>query len=52
MKAGRINLGALLTSSAILTAVVGFSMQDTIGSLFSGLLIQMEKPFKTGDWIQ
>lgn len=47
-----IDVGALLTSSAILTAVVGFSMQDTIGSLFSGLLIQTEKPFKRGDWIK
>lgn len=48
----QVNVGALLTSSAILTAVVGLSMQDTIGSLFSGLVIQMEKPFVTGDWIR
>ncbi|EFL51555.1 MscS Mechanosensitive ion channel [Solidesulfovibrio fructosivorans JJ]] len=47
-----IQLGSLLTSSAILTAVVGLSMQDTIGSLFSGLLLQMEKPFVEGDWIK
>ncbi|KHK03145.1 mechanosensitive ion channel family protein [Desulfovibrio sp. TomC] len=47
-----IQLGPLLTSSAILTAVIGLSMQDTIGSLFSGLLLQMEKPFQEGDWIR
>ena len=47
-----VDLGSLMTSSAILTAVVGLSMQDTIGSLFSGLLIQMEKPFQVGDWIK
>ena len=47
-----VDVGSLLTSSAILTAVIGFSMQDTIGSLFSGLLIQTEKPFKIGDWIK
>ena len=47
-----IQLGSLLTSSAILTAVIGLSMQDTIGSLFSGLLLQMEKPFTEGDWIK
>ncbi|GFK92361.1 Miniconductance mechanosensitive channel MscM [Fundidesulfovibrio magnetotacticus] len=47
-----VDVSSLLTSSAILTAVVGFSMQDTIGSLFSGLLIQTEKPFKIGDWIK
>lgn len=47
-----VQLGPLLTSSAILTAVIGLSMQDTIGSLFSGLLLQMEKPFAEGDWIR
>jgi len=47
-----VDVSSLLTSSAILTAVIGFSMQDTIGSLFSGLLIQTEKPFKIGDWIK
>lgn len=47
-----IQIGSLLTSSAILTAVIGLSMQDTIGSLFSGLLMQIEKPFEEGDWIR
>ena len=47
-----IQLGSLLTSSAILTAVIGLSMQDTIGSLLSGLLLQVEKPFDEGDWIK
>jgi len=51
-QAFNVDVGAILTSSAILTAVIGFSMQDTIGSLFSGLLIQTEKPFKLGDWIK
>lgn len=47
-----IDPASILTSSAILTAIVGLSMQDTIGSLISGLLIQFEKPFSLGDWIQ
>jgi small-conductance mechanosensitive channel len=47
-----IQIGSLLTSSAILTAVIGLSMQDTIGSLVSGLLLQTEKPFQVGDWIK
>ncbi|MFW5486816.1 MAG: mechanosensitive ion channel domain-containing protein [Desulfovibrio sp.] len=47
-----IDPASILTSSAILTAIIGLSMQDTIGSLISGLLIQFEKPFSLGDWIQ
>ncbi len=46
-----IDPSSILTSSAILTAVIGFAMQDTIGSLISGLLIQIETPFAIGDWI-
>ena len=46
------NLAAILTPSAILTAIVGLSMQDTIGNLISGLIIQLEKPFEIGDWIE
>jgi len=46
------NLAAILTPSAILTAIIGLSMQDTIGNLISGLIIQIEKPFEIGDWIE
>ncbi|MBC7196199.1 MAG: mechanosensitive ion channel, partial [Deferribacterales bacterium] len=46
------NLAAILTPSAILTAIIGLSMQDTIGNLISGLIIQLEKPFEIGDWIE
>jgi small-conductance mechanosensitive channel/CRP-like cAMP-binding protein len=43
---------SLLTGSAVLTAIIGFSLKDTLGNLFSGLAIQMEEPFEVGDWIQ
>ena len=41
----------LLTTSAVGAVVVGFALQDTLGNLFSGLAIQVEKPFKVGQWI-
>ena len=47
----RLNLATILTPSAILTAIIGLAMQDTIGNLISGILIQTEKPFEIGDWI-
>lgn len=43
---------SLLTTSALLTAVIGLSMQDTLGNLFAGLSLQIEQPFEIGDWIQ
>jgi CRP-like cAMP-binding protein len=42
----------LLTTSAVGAVVVGFALQDTLGNLFAGLAIQVEKPFRVGQWIQ
>jgi small-conductance mechanosensitive channel/CRP-like cAMP-binding protein len=44
--------GSLLTTSALLTAVIGLALQDTLGNLVSGLALQMQRPFEVGDWIQ
>lgn len=43
--------GSLLTTSALLTAVIGLSLQETLGNLFAGLAIQAQRPFEVGDWI-
>ncbi len=42
----------LLATSAISGLVLGLALQDTLGNLFAGLAIQMEKPFRVGDWIR
>jgi small-conductance mechanosensitive channel/CRP-like cAMP-binding protein len=41
----------LWTASAVSAVVVGFALQDTLGNLFAGLAIQIEKPFRVGHWI-
>lgn len=46
------DLASLITTSAILTAVLGFALQDTLGNLFAGLAIQAEKPYQLGDWVK
>ncbi|HZU81832.1 MAG TPA: mechanosensitive ion channel family protein [Polyangiaceae bacterium] len=47
-----VDPGSILTTSALLTAVVGLAMQDTLGNLVSGLALQMQRPFDVGDWIE
>lgn len=47
-----VSLVAILTQSAILTAVIGLAMQDTIANFIAGLIIQIEKPFTLNDWIE
>jgi small-conductance mechanosensitive channel/CRP-like cAMP-binding protein len=43
---------SILTTGAVLTAVIGLSLQDTLGNLVAGLAIQVQRPFDIGDWIQ
>jgi small-conductance mechanosensitive channel/CRP-like cAMP-binding protein len=52
LRAAGVEPGSLLTTSALLTAVIGLSLQDTLGNVFAGLAIQMQRPFEVGDWIQ
>jgi CRP-like cAMP-binding protein len=35
----------------VLTAVIGFSMQDTLGNVMGGLSVQLDKSLKVGDWV-
>jgi small-conductance mechanosensitive channel/CRP-like cAMP-binding protein len=43
---------SLLATSALLTAVIGLSLQETLGNLFAGLSLQAQPPFSVGDWLQ
>lgn len=52
LHAAGVEPGSLLTTSALLTAVIGLSLQDTLGNLFAGLAIQAQTPFEVGDWVQ
>jgi small-conductance mechanosensitive channel/CRP-like cAMP-binding protein len=52
LRAAGVEPGSLLATSALLTAVIGLSLQETLGNMFAGLAIQMQRPFEVGDWIQ
>src|SRR2546421_582971 len=52
LRAVGVEPSSLLTTSALLTAVVGLALQDTLGNMVSGLALQMQRPFQVGDWIQ
>ncbi|MCK6546024.1 mechanosensitive ion channel family protein [Myxococcota bacterium] len=47
-----VDLLALATTSAIVTAVVGLALQGTIANLFAGLAMQVDRSFAIGDWIR
>jgi small-conductance mechanosensitive channel len=47
-----IRLGPFLATSAALTVVIGLAVQDTLGNLFAGVALQIDKPYEIGDWIE
>ncbi|MDD5563344.1 MAG: mechanosensitive ion channel family protein [Thermoanaerobaculaceae bacterium] len=47
-----IEVGTLLGSAAVLTVVLGFALQETLGTLLSGLALTWEQRFQAGAWIE
>lgn len=45
------NLSGVITTSAVLTAVIGFSLQDTLGNVMGGLALQLDNSVEVGSWI-
>ncbi len=45
------SITALWATSGAIGVVVGFALQNLILDTFSGLAINVERPFKVGDWI-
>ncbi len=43
---------AVLATSAIFSIVLGLALQDTLGNLFSGVALQIDKPYRIGDWVE
>ena len=46
------NVTGLFATSAVMTAVIGFSLADTLGNIMGGLALQMERTIAIGDWIR
>lgn len=49
---GGVDVRGIIATSAVLTAVIGFSLQDTLGNIMGGLALQMERTIRAGDWIR
>jgi small-conductance mechanosensitive channel/CRP-like cAMP-binding protein len=47
-----VDLSGVVATSAVLTAVIGLSLQDTLGNLIGGLALQLDKSMNVGDWVK
>jgi small-conductance mechanosensitive channel len=45
------DLTGIVATSAVITAVIGFSLADTLGNIMGGMALQMEHTIEIGDWI-
>jgi small-conductance mechanosensitive channel/CRP-like cAMP-binding protein len=48
----KVDITGIVATSAVLTAVIGLSFQDTLGNMMGGMALQMERAISVGDWIR
>lgn len=46
------NLTGIVATSAVVTAVIGLSLQSTLGNVIGGLALQVDDSINEGDWIE
>jgi MscS family membrane protein len=46
------SISGLLTFGGVGGIVMGFAAKDMLSNIFGGLMLQMDRPFSTGDWIR
>lgn len=47
-----IHLTPILATSAAVSIILGLALQDTLGNLFAGISLQIDKGFEMDDWVE
>jgi len=47
-----LNVTGIVATSAVVTAVIGLSLQATLGNVVGGLALQVDSSINEGDWIE
>jgi small-conductance mechanosensitive channel len=47
-----LDVTEIVATSAVLTAIAAFAMQDTLGNVIDGIALQSDQSIKLGDWIR
>ena len=47
-----LSISGVLAFGGVGGIAIGFAAKDMLANVFGGLMIQMDKPFSTGDWIR
>jgi small-conductance mechanosensitive channel len=46
------DISSVLATSAMMSVIIGLALQPTLGHLFSGVSIEIERPLKVGDYVR
>lgn len=47
-----VDISSIVATSAVVTAVVGFSLQDVLGNVMGGLALNLDHSIRPGDWVK
>lgn len=47
-----VDVTGIVATSAVITAVIGFSLQDTLGNVMGGVALQLDGSVAPGDWVK
>jgi len=47
-----VDVASLVTTSAVLTAIIGLALQSTLTNLLAGILLHVDRSLGVGDWVQ
>ncbi len=47
-----VDVSGIVATSAVVTAVIGFSLQETLANVMGGIALQLEGSFGPGDWVK
>ncbi len=46
-----MRISGLLAASGVIAIVLGLALQSTLGDVFSGIVLNLAKPYRPGDWV-
>jgi CRP-like cAMP-binding protein/small-conductance mechanosensitive channel len=47
-----VNFTSIVATSAVVTAVIGLSLQATLGNVVGGIALQLDNSIEEGDWVE
>jgi len=52
LRVAGVDLTSIVATSAVITAVIAFAMQDTLGNMLGGIALQLDNSVQVGDWVR